>query len=213
LLESGAGEMTPDEEAQNRAILEALLIAADDVLGIGTLTSVIQGSGPRDVRRYVDTLNEEYLQAGRSFKISEVAGGFQFMVHPDYAPWLSRLFREKVPMRLSQAALETLAIVAFKQPVTKAEVEQIRGVTVDGVLRLLLERGFLRISGRAEGAGRPLLYGTTRGFLKHFGLNTLSDLPKLIELEELLKDAESEAAGSTAGVEAVGSTGTPERSA
>ena len=212
MLESGAGEMTPDEEAQNRAILEALLIAADDVLGIGTLTSVIQGSGPRDVRRYVDTLNEEYLQAGRSFKIAEVAGGFQFMVHPDYAPWLSRLFREKVPMRLSQAALETLAIVAFKQPVTKAEVEQIRGVTVDGVLRLLLERGFLRISGRAEGAGRPLLYGTTRGFLKHFGLNTLSDLPKLIELEELLKDAESEAAGSTAGVEAVGSTGTPERS-
>ncbi len=190
--EGKVDELTPDEEAQNRAILEALLIASDEVIGVGKLTSVIQGAGPREIRKYVEDLNEDYLRGGRSFKIIDVAGGFQFMVHPDFAPWVRRLFREKAPSRFSQASLETLAIVAFKQPVTKAEVEHVRGVAADGVLRLLLEKGFLRIAGRAEGVGRPLLYGTTRGFLKHFGLKTLSDLPKLTELEELLKEAEPE---------------------
>jgi hypothetical protein len=98
--------------------------------------------------------------------------------------------REKVAPRLSQASLETLAILAFKQPITKAEVEHIRGVSADGVLRQLMEKGLIRISGRSDAPGRPLLYGTTRDFLKHFGLKTLSDLPKLRELEELLREEE-----------------------
>ena len=102
--------------------------------------------------------------------------------------------REKVAPRLSQASLETLAILAFKQPITKAEVEHIRGVSVDGVLRQLMEKGLIRISGRSDAPGRPLLYGTTRDFLKHFGLKTLSDLPRIRELEELLREEEQRVA-------------------
>ncbi|MDP6776247.1 MAG: SMC-Scp complex subunit ScpB, partial [Candidatus Latescibacteria bacterium] len=183
-------DLAPDEHARNRGILEALLIASDEPIPVGKITSVIDRVGPREIRDYVDDLNHEYAETGRSFKITEIAGGFQLMVHPEYAPWARRLMRGKAPARLSQASLETLAIIAFRQPLTKAEVEHIRGVSVDGVIRHLLEKGLLRIAGRAEGIGRPLLYGTTRDFLKHFGLKTLSDLPKLRELEDLLREEE-----------------------
>ncbi len=184
-------DLAPDEHARNRGIIEALLIASDEPIGVGKIASVLNKVGAREIRTYVDDLNNEYMSTGRSFTITEVAGGFQFRVHPEYAPWARRLLREKAPARLSQAALETLAIIAFKQPLTKAEVEHIRGVAVDGVVRHLLEKGLVRISGRAEGPGRALLYGTTRDFLKHFGLKTLSDLPKLRELEELFQEDET----------------------
>jgi segregation and condensation protein B len=186
-------DLAPDEHARNRSIIEALLIASDVPIGVGKIASVLSGVEAREIRTYVDDLNNEYLSTGRSFKVTEVAGGFQLMVHPEYASWARRLLREKAPARLSQAALETLAMIAFRQPLTKAEVEHIRGVTVDGVLRHLLEKGLIRISGRADGPGRPLLYGTTRDFLKHFGLKTLSDLPKLREVEELFQEGEERA--------------------
>ncbi len=193
-------DLAPDAHARNRSIIEALLVASDVPIGVGKIASVLSGVEARQVRTYVDDLNNEYLSTGRSFKITEVAGGFQLMVHAEYAPWARRLLREKAPARLSQAALETLAIVAFRQPLAKAEVEHIRGVTVDGVLRHLLEKGLIRIAGRADGPGRPLLYGTTRDFLKHFGLKTLSDLPKLREMEELLQEGEARASeGGTLG--------------
>ena len=183
--------VAPGEDDRNRGIVEALLIAADEPIGAARLASVLGAeAGARQVRAYVDDLNDDYVSTGRSFRITEVAGGFQLTLHQDFAPWIRQLMREKSPTRLSQASLETLSIVAFKQPITKAQVEHVRGVSVDGVLRHLLEKALIRIAGRAEGAGRPLLYGTTRDFLKHFGLKTLSDLPKLRELEELLKEQE-----------------------
>ena len=184
-------QLASDEHARNRGVVEALLVAADVPLGAAKLASVLgRAVGAREVREYVDALNEEYVNTGRSFRITEVAGGFQLTVHPEFAPWLRQLMRERTPPRLSQASLETLSIVAFKQPLTKVEIEHIRGVSVDGVLRQLLEKDLIRISGRSEAPGRPLLYGTTRDFLKHFGLKTLSDLPKLRELEALLKEEE-----------------------
>jgi segregation and condensation protein B len=184
-------QITDDEHARNQGVVEALLITADNPLGAAKLSSVLgREVGAKEVRFYVDALNDVYVNSGRSFRITEVAGGFQLMIHPEFAPWIRQLMKEKVPPRLSPASLETLAILAFKQPIIKAEVEHIRGVAVDGVLRQLMEKGLVRIAGRSEAPGRPLLYGTTRDFLKHFGLKTLSDLPKLRELEELLKDEE-----------------------
>ena len=183
--------LTDDEYGRNRGVVEALLVTADVPMGVARLASVLgRKVGAREIRAYVDELNDEYAQTGRSFRITEVAGGFQLMIHPEFAPWIRQLMKERIPPRLSQASLETLAILAFKQPITKAEVEHIRGVSVDGVIRQLMEKSLVRIAGRSDAPGRPLLYGTTRDFLKHFGLKTLSDLPKLRELEELLKEEE-----------------------
>lgn len=191
VTEETIDNLTDDEHSRNRGVVEALLITADNPLGASKISSVLgRQVGAKEIRLYVDELNEEYVSSGRSFRVTEIAGGFQLMVHPEFAPWIRQLMKEKVPPRLSPASLETLAILAFKQPITKAEVEHIRGVAVDGVLRQLMEKGVVRISGRSEAVGRPLLYGTTRDFLKHFGLKTLSDLPKLRELEELLKEEE-----------------------
>ena len=192
-------ELTPDEAARNRGIVEALLIAADEPLSAVRLASVLNGVGAKEIRDCVDGLNAEYVDTGRGFRITEVAGGFQLMVHPEFGPWVRRLLREKSPARLSQASLETLAIVAFKQPIIKAEVEHIRGVNIDGVIRHLMAKGLVRIAGRSDAPGRPLLYGTTRGFLKHFGLKTLSDLPKLRELEELVAEEPEADAGVALG--------------
>lgn len=188
-------ELTLDEDAKSRSIVEAILTASDIPVTAGKLVELIGGeTGPKEVRRYVDELNEVYVESGRSFRITEVAGGFQFSVHHEFAPWIRRLLQEK-PARLSQAALEVLSIVAFKQPITKAEVEHIRGVASDGVLRHLMEKGLIRISGRSDGVGRPLLYGTARDFLKFFGLKTLADLPKVREIEDLLKEEAEEGSG------------------
>ncbi len=195
----GINPVASDEDARNQGILEALLMASDRPLGASQIASILDGLRPGDVRAYVEDLNEQYGRTGRSFKISEIAGGFQFMVHSEYGAWIRRLLKEKAPVRLSSAALETLAIIVFKQPVMKAEVEHIRGVSVDGVVRHLLERGLIRIAGRSDAPGRPLLYGTTRDFLKHFGLKTLSDLPKVRELDELLTD-KAAAASSPGGL-------------
>ncbi len=184
----GIDPVASDEDARNRGIVEALLMASDRPLGATRIASLLDGVRAGDVRAYVEDLNAQYGQTGRSFKISEIAGGFLFMVHSEYGVWVRRLLKDKAPVRLSSAALETLAIIVFKQPVMKAEVEHIRGVSVDGVVRHLLEKGLIRIAGRSDAPGRPLLYGTTRDFLKHFGLKTLSDLPKVRELDELLED-------------------------
>jgi segregation and condensation protein B len=181
-----------DEDAKRRGVIEALIIASDEALTLGRLVELVgNGVGAGDVRRHIDELNTEYVQTGRSFRIVEVAGGYQMSVHTEFAPWIRQLLQEK-PVRLSQAALETLSIVAFKQPITKAEVEHIRGVASDGVLRHLLEKGLARIAGRSDGVGRPLLYGTARDFLRFFGLKTLAELPEIKEIEDLLKEEESD---------------------
>jgi segregation and condensation protein B len=136
----------------------------------------------------VEILNSQLEETTRPYRIVEIAGGYQFATRSEYAEYVSRLFKEKSRRRLSGASLETLAIIAYKQPVSKQDVENIRGVNCDEVLKSLLEKNLITITGRAEAVGRPLLYGTTTEFLRHFGLHSVSDLPKPRELEELMKE-------------------------
>jgi segregation and condensation protein B len=146
----------------------------------------VDSIGTEQIQNIIEILNEEYHKEGRCFHIIEVAGGYQFATRPQYATWIRKLYRGRRLPRLSPAALETLAIIAFKGPIIRAEIEAVRGVNVEGVLKTLLERNLITVVGREEAPGRPLLYGTTQDFLVYFGLNSLADLPKPRELEELL---------------------------
>lgn len=175
------------EPEKARAIVEAVLLTADVPVTPGRLVSLIgKGYNGRDIREAIDALNERYEGGGHGFSIIEVAGGFQLATRQEYGPWLRKFHNDPNQIRLSPAALEVLAIVAFKQPVTRIEVDNIRGVNSGGVLHTLMELSMVRIVGRSEGIGKPMLLGTTREFLVHFGLKTLVDLPKPKELEELL---------------------------
>ncbi len=175
-----------------RAITEAVLFASDAPLSLTELSRIMDDVGEDLVGGCIEALNEKYAQGGHGFEIRHVANGYQLSSKVDYAKWIRRLYRGRIPSRLTQAALECLSIVAYKQPISRSEVEAIRGVNVDGVLRTLLDRNLIRIAGRGEGVGRPILYATTGDFLRYFGLNKLSDLPKLDELNELLKDQDIE---------------------
>lgn len=180
-------------------ILESILFSAQEPLSVKALRDTLrraaeQAEEARPFRKVKDDtvlaaleeLAREHEQAGRSFRLTCVAERWQFCTQPDYAPWVKALVGEKHrPARLSQPALETLAIVAYRQPITRAEIEQIRGVTVDGVMQTLLERGLVEPVGRAEVAGRPQTYGTTATFLEYFGLRSLADLPAADELRRL----------------------------
>lgn len=185
-----------------KSILEVLIFAADEPVTIKQLEQIFNeaqedGQGPTvtvdDIRRAIAELNAEYDTHGRTYRILQVGGGYQFATRPEYADWVGKLYKEKGKRKLSHSALETLAIISYRQPVTKPEIESIRGVNCDYVMRTLLERGLITITGRAHTAGRPLLYGTTREFLKHFGINDLSELPKPREIEEILKEEKLEA--------------------
>lgn len=170
---------------QLRQIIEAILVTAEAPVTPGRLLALFDGLNGRDIREAIDALKSHYDEAGHAFTIAEVAGGFQLATRQDCGPWL-RKFHDRRQVRLSQAALETLAIVAFKQPVTRAELEAVRGVDSGGVLHTLLELNLIRMAGRSEAIGKPMLFGTTREFLVHFGLKGLADLPRPREIEELL---------------------------
>ncbi|GIW39625.1 MAG: segregation and condensation protein B [Candidatus Binatia bacterium] len=165
------------EEGRLRSVVESLLFASPEPLSDRRLAE-LTGESASSVRRVLRELASEYAEAGRGIRLEEVAGGFQLRTAPENAAWVRALFRER-PRRLGRAALETLAIVAYRQPITRAEIEEIRGVDVEGVLAGLVERGLVRICGRKETVGRPLLYGTTDAFLEQFGLRSLADLPPL----------------------------------
>jgi segregation and condensation protein B len=191
----------PPVSRQILDILEALLFATDEPLSTSQLTGLLEYLSEQDRPRLLDAdtilaciayMNREYELQGRTFRIRTIAGGYQFATLPEYGVWLGRLVRERSKRRLSVSALESLAVIAYKQPVTKPEIEAIRGVNADYVLRTLMERNLVTIVGRAATPGRPLLYGTTREFLKHFGLNDLADLPKPREIDELMAEAEYE---------------------
>lgn len=140
-----------------------------------------------DLTAALEQLEREHTQAARSYRLVCVAGSWQFVSQPEYAPWLKALYGERNrPPRLSQPALETLAIIAYRQPVTRAEIEQIRGVSIDGVMQTLLERGLIEPVGRAEVVGRPMTYGTTPLFLEYFGLRSLEELPVADELRRIV---------------------------
>lgn len=175
-------------------IVEALLFVADEPLSAGKIAHSITGLDSRQVRRVVEQLRTEYQAEGRAFTIEELAGGFRMLTRTEFHPYLKVLFRQPREARLSSAALETLAIVAYKQPVNRAEVEAIRGVDCSGVLHTLLEYRLIKIVGRSEELGRPLLYGTTREFLEHFGLRSIRDLPNVQELMQPKETADAEGA-------------------
>ena len=176
-----------------RAIIEALLITASEPVTPGRLTNLLSGYNGRGIREAVDALNAQYEVAGHGILVVEIAGGYQLASRQEYGPWLRKYHKTSNLVRLSQAGLEALAIVAFKQPVTRIEIDSIRGVNSGGVLHTLLEVNMVRIVGRSEGIGKPMLFGTTREFLVHFGLKGLSELPKPKELEELLTEGQHKA--------------------
>lgn len=174
------------------AIIESVLFAADMPLTLSDLGRILDGVEPGTIKACMDRLREAYDKMPHSFQIVEIAGGYQLCARPEFAPWIRRLYRGRLSSRLSQAALECLSIIAYKQPVSRSEIEAIRGVSVDGVVRTLLDRNLIRIAGRGEGVGRPILYATTNDFLRYFGLNRLSDLPKIDELKEMLQNRDQE---------------------
>ncbi len=147
---------------------------------------MIEDTTPSKVSDAVESLNAKYTETGSSFRIREIAGGYQYHILPDYIGYIEELFTRHRKMRLTRAALETIAIIAYRQPVTKTEIEQIRGVACDGVLQNLVEKNMITIVGRAKTVGKPLQYGTTDEFLKFFGLNAIDSLPKMSEIEELV---------------------------
>jgi len=177
------------------SIIEALIFSSDDSLGSAEIINAIKGIDGEDIQitandieNVVDQLNKKYSEGNHSFKIVKVANGYLFATSEEYAKYVGYLSSEKTKRRLSPAALETLSIVAYKQPMTKPELETIRGVNSDHIISSLLEKNLITIKGRSESIGRPLLYATTDEFLKYFGLNTLSDLPKPRELEDIMND-------------------------
>lgn len=187
----------PCAEQPLAARVEALLLGADRPLGEGRIAEILalaQDQANAAVRAAIEELNHQYQQTGRSFRIDKVAGGWQVLTLPTFGPILSRLHRERQQARLSQAALETLAIIAYRQPILRSEIESIRGVACGEVLRSLLERRLIKVVGRAEEIGRPMLYGTTHEFLKVFGLAGVGDLPALQGQSDAAKGRQRKAA-------------------
>ncbi|WP_076750460.1 SMC-Scp complex subunit ScpB [Desulfatitalea tepidiphila] len=168
---------------QLKYIIESLLFVAEDPLTVDKLRTIIETAEAKDIRDALQALSQEYGQRGGGFWLSEVAGGWQMRSRPEYHEWIKKMLQPS-PQRLSKAALETLAIVAYKQPIIRADIEYIRGVDSGGVLRQLMERKLIRVLGRKEIAGRPLIYATTKLFLEMFDLKDLNDLPTPAELAE-----------------------------
>jgi len=170
-------------EKQLKLIIESLLFAADKPLRVRDIQECLADTGLPEIAEAMETLRHEYETMDRSFALKEVAEGYQIRTRPDYAPYVLRMTKRSAA-RLSAAAMETLAIIAYKQPVIRQEIEQFRGVDTGGILRTLLEKNLIRIMGRKHLPGRPLIYGTTRKFLEVFDLNSLESLPKLKEIKE-----------------------------
>ncbi len=176
------GEEVPEELVQTddlKKIVETLLFITDRPVKPGRLADVIDGANVKQIREVISALQEEYTAQGRAVQIVEIGGGFQMATKPEYGRWVRKLYNEKMTTKLSNAALETLAIIAYKQPITRAEMEAIRGVDVAGPLERLLERSLVRVVGKKDTVGRPMVYGTTDEFLRMFGLNKLAELPDL----------------------------------
>ncbi len=194
ISEGAQDAAAPDADV---AAVEAVLFTADKPLTPNKVSEVAILGGVKPVRRAVDELNGRYERDGRSFRIVEIAGGYQMQTLPEFAEVIGRLNTSRSESRLSQAALETLAIVAYRQPVLRADVESIRGVACGEVLRKLMEKNLVRIAGRAEEIGRPMLYGTTSHFLEVFGLDGLKDLPDAEQLRQPVAAPEGTAEGPT----------------
>ena len=195
-------------------VVEALLFSAQKPLSIRELAAAIKGAGAEDelspnefarateaeIAAALEQLKIEYVQEQHAFEIAEKAEGWQLVTDPAFVRWVRQLFPAPKPARLTAPALETLAIIAYRQPITRADVEAVRGVNIDGVLQTLMERGLVKIAGRAEIPGRPLLYETTQFFLDHFGLRTLDELPNVEELRKRYLPVNARSQPAAAGV-------------
>jgi segregation and condensation protein B len=190
--EADDGAVTPIDEAADDAAeadsgpapeidlrtMEALLLSTHHPLTAGRLAEMLDLQSTRGVRQAISNLNEQYESTDRSFRIEQVAGGYQILTLPEFGEALNRLHQKEIDAKLTKAALETLSIIAYKQPILRADVEAIRGVACGETIRSLMEKHLVKIAGRAEEPGRPILYGTTKRFLEIFGLNSLKDLPQ-----------------------------------
>lgn len=187
--EAGAQAVHGRAEAMDmrelKAILEAVLFVSHEPVTIARLMSVVGTVSKAEMIQALGLLKHDLDQDGRGLQLVQVAGGYRLVTKQEYAPWLKRLDKAKPAQKLSRSALESLAIIAYKQPLVRAEIEEIRGVETSGVLRTLCERKLVRIVGRKDVPGRPIMYGTTKFFLEHFGLQDLSQLPPLREFKEL----------------------------
>jgi segregation and condensation protein B len=172
------------EETQTKAIIEALIFVSETPVPLESIREVLGDISKKDLQRVLGEMTAEYETSARGFTLAEVAGGYQFRTRTAYAEWVKKLKKIK-PFALSQPSLETLAIVAYKQPVLRTEVEKIRGVDSGGVLRTLLEKKLIKILGKKDVPGKPLVYGTSKRFLEMFGLKDLSGLPTLKDLAGL----------------------------
>ncbi len=177
-------EPDPISMPKPKSILEAILFAASEPISVDQFQAVLPELDKRAIRRELDELRQDYQEMRRSFRLVEIANGYQICTCPQYAEWIQKFYTRQVRVTLSPSALETLAIVAYKQPITRADVAALRGVNSDSVLNSLLEKGLVCIAGRK--AGRSLLFSTTDEFLQQFGLKDASELPSLDEIDELL---------------------------
>ena len=201
-IDSTGAEQESAEEAdllakleRSKRIIEAVLFAAGKPLRARQIADAVESVDARGARRLLKQLAFEYDESERGFQIIEVQNGFQLIAREAYAPWVRRLFTKEVSAKLTPAALEALAIVAYHQPVTRAEVDEIRGVNSGSVMSSLIERNLINITGRKDAPGRPFLHGTTDRFLEHFGLKNINDLPTLEEIGEMFNPlAEDDAA-------------------
>jgi len=189
----------PDSALPLKSVLEAILFTSQKPASARELIAILKGAAEAgdpaapawaktkepDIREALDELAADCAAQGRAYEVRETAAGWQLVTRPEFAPWLRQLFPENRSARLSAPALETLAIIAYRQPITRADIEAVRGVAVDGVMQTLLDRGLVRIAGRSEAPGRPLLYETSQFFMEHFGLKSLDELPNADELRRV----------------------------
>ncbi|MCX5669112.1 MAG: SMC-Scp complex subunit ScpB [Candidatus Omnitrophica bacterium] len=180
------------EENNLKSVIEALIFASEKPITTEQIKKVLDNLDSLSVNKIITELKNDYQAQSRGLRIVEIAGGFQMTTCSDFAPFLKKLFKNRYSDKLSKPALESLAIIAYKQPLTKSEIESLRNVNVDGVMKSLIDKNLIRICGRKKIPGRPFVYGTTREFLEHFGLKSLTDLPKMEDFTVLAQEKEAQ---------------------
>lgn len=178
--------LTPEK---SKKIIEALLFASSKPMTAGEIRKVLKSVTVKEIENLIAELSAEYVRDERSFEIIPIANGYEISTKREFAPWIFRVELQKKAKQVTQSALETLSILAYKQPITRAEIEELRGVDVSGVMTTLTERGFIKIVGKKEVPGRPFLYGTTEKFLEHFGLKSLEELPNIQEIKNIVENS------------------------
>lgn len=182
-------ETEVQDPARARQIIESLLFASTKPVLVSEIRKVLKHLKPQEIEDHIRALQENFQNEARSFEIRQIAGGYEIGTKKEFAPWIMKLEIQKKSKQATQSALETLAILAYKQPVTRPEIEELRGVDVSGVINTLMSRGLVKIVGKKEVPGRPFLYGTTEKFLEHFGLMDLKELPNIEEIKALVENS------------------------